>query len=567
MKRNYYILIALLLVWIKPLSMQAFGTTPTDNFTTNKTIVAGCTGVTVVGGSGNIALSGLGSYSHIIVFTPDFARKIYDNNHVATATLNIPMTTAGNYIVKVWTNPDPNAPCENNFNVTVTTGGTTGGGNICTNTAANIIGGAGSITVSGITSSCAVVQVFNSYWAVVYNKQISGTTATVPNLAAGSYIVKVTVLGANCIWSPQCVVQSTVKVTAGGTTGGGTCTEYNLANANDCASGFWKPYSMYVAGVFYQIRDGKFRKNSDGTATLTANYTLDGWSTAATAKVTFTGMTTTTPLGSPKYSTCTQGAPTTDWTYYTAFTGTVTINGVAQTISRRGEAFQVGTGANGQNKGDLGASAWFTFGNGFGDFNFRLSGGISCSSANAYLVKDDQISMLAAVEVDRSRVEWTNNTGYKNDFFTLEKENPITGNFEALAIINNKYASDINEYYTIYDNAPTEGDNVYRVKVTYVDGTSKISEVQTVKFNHSEGVRMYPNPAMDVVGVDLTNYKGQAVTISLYNPFGQQVLVQHIEKAAGTVNIDVSQYTAGNYRIYVGSKGKKNIIQQLHIAK
>jgi Secretion system C-terminal sorting domain len=565
MKRNYYILIAMVLVWMKPLSMQAFGTTPTDNFTTNKNMVAGCAGVTVVGGSGSITLTGLGIYSHIIVFTPDFARKIYNNSQVSTATLNIPMTTAGNYIVKVWSNPDPAAPCENNFNVTVTAT-TTGGGNICTNTAANIVGGAGSIAISGITSSCAVVQVFNSNWSVVYNQQTSGTAVTVPNLAAGSYIVKVTVLGTGCKWTPQCVVQSTVKV-ADSTTGGGTCTEYNIANANDCASGFWHPYSMYVAGVFYQIRDGKFRKNSDGTATLTANYTLDGWSTAATAKVTFTGMTTTTPVGSPKHSTCTQGTPTTDWTYYTAFTGTVTINGVAQTISRRGEAFQVGTGANGQNKGDLGASGWFTLGNGFGDFNFRLSGGTSCSSVSAYLVKDDQISMRAAVEVNRSRVEWTNNTGYKNDFFTLEKENPITGNFETLSIINNKYASDINEYYTIYDNAPTKGDNVYRVKVTYVDGTSKISEVQTVKFNASEGIRLFPNPANEMVGIDLTNYKGQAVTISLYNQFGQHVLTQHIEKAAGTVNLDVSQNTTGNYVIRVVSKGRKNVIQQLHIAK
>jgi Secretion system C-terminal sorting domain len=565
MKKNYYMFIALLLVWLPPLSMQAFGTNPTSNSTTDKTIMADCAGVTVVGGSSNIALAGLGKYSHIIVFTSGFAKNVYDNAQVSTATLNIPMTTAGNYIVKVWSNPDPAAPCENNFNVTVTAGGTgTGGGNICTNTAANIVGGAGSIKVSGITSLCAVVQVFNSSWAVVYNQQTSGATVTVPNLAAGSYIVKVTVLGTGCKWTPQCVVQSTVKVTSGG----GTCTEYNISNANDCASGFWRPYSMYVTGVFYQIRDGKFRKNSDGTATLTANYTLDGWSTAATAKVTFTGMTTTTPVGSPKHSICTQGAPTTDWTYYTAFTGTVTINGVAQTISRRGEAFQVGIGANGQNKGDLGASCWFILGNnGLGDFNFRLSGGTSCSVASAYLVKDEQISMRATAETNRSRVEWTNNTGYKNDFFTLEKENPKSGSFETLAIVSNKYASDIHEYYTIYDNAPTEGDNVYRVKVTYVDGISKTSEIQTIKFNATEGIRLYPNPAIDVVGVDLSNYKGQAVTIALYNQFGQQVLTQQIEKASGTVNLDVSQNTTGNYMVRVVSKGRKDVIQQLHIAK
>jgi hypothetical protein len=1366
MKRNTYILIAMLLVWFTPLSMQAFGTTPTG--TTDKTIVAGCDAVTVVGGSGNIALAGLGSYSHIIVFTPGFASVVYDNSAITSATLNVPITAAGAYIVKVWSNPDPAVPCENNFNVTVTAAGTggvcsnvtsggviskscsngvitlsgtspvggsgafeyqwlsanvcptvtsqalagatnatlvvtgssvtattyyvrcsrragctdpnswvpgesncisiapgecvaTGGGgsNICTSTAANIVGGAGSIVITGITSSCAIVQVFNSSWTSVYNQQTSGTTVTVPNLTAGSYIVKVTVLGTGCSWPAQCDVMSTVTVTAGGTggtapiavtdnvslgagvattidvtandalfgaalqsllvasnpahgtavvvgnkilytptagyngsdqfnytivtangqstgtvyliisaqnlapiavndvattvqgvgvtiqvtandiangpsivavlvtnpahgivtangntyfytpnagytgtdvfsyqinngftisntatvtitinpaTGGGTCTEYNVANANDCASGTWQPYGTYIAGVFYQIKDGKFRKNSDGTATLTANYTTDGWSIAGTANVTFTGMTTVAPVGSPKYSTCTQGAATANWMYYTAFSGTLTIGGVSQTISRRGEAFQVGTGANWQNSGDLGASGWFTLGNGVqGDFNFRLSGGTSCGGGvdpcltdavaptftncptanialttsgtcataswaaptatdncgtptvtqllggtngscfpvgttmvkymaadakgnvstcifnvvvtqivvdpcatdvtapvlvgcpanivktptaagscwtvswtaptatdncstatvtqtagpangscvtpgvytvtykatdakgnaatcsftvtvnafnpcatdvtapvlvgcpanivktptaagscwtvswtaptatdncstatiaqtagpangscvapgtytvtytatdakgnaatcsftvtvnaylncavvtgntiakscvnnlpvlsgataltgyeyqwlsstsacptltsqaiagatgatlsltsrvsattyfvrcarqigcttwgtvnesncvtvyatdcapavcnapatptgwmylglhgtshyfkwtgsgditntdarakcasiggrlpviktaaqnsfiqsklaggsawvglrrsgtswlwdnnavatyynwnvgepnnsggvehcvqmlahgawndqncagynwciaeipcagiNSYLAVNDQISMNAAAEVNRTRLEWTNNTGYKNDFFTVEKVSPTTGDFETLEVMNNKFSTDINEFYTVYDNAPVEGDNVYRVKVTYVDGTSKTSATQTINYKGAEGIRLYPNPAVDVVGVDLSKYKGQAVTIALYNQFGQQVLTQHIEKATGTVNLDVSGNTVGNYMIRVVSKGRKDVIQQLHIAK
>jgi hypothetical protein len=1269
----------MLLVWMTPLSMQAFGTTPTS--TTDKTIVAGCDAVTVVGGSGNIALAGLGSYSHIIVFTPGFASVVYDQQ-MSTATLNIPITAAGDYIVKVWSNPDPAAPCENNFNVTVTAAGTggvcsnvtsggviskacsngvitlsgtapvggsgnleyqwlsavgacptlasqgiagatnatltvnsssvtattyyvrcvrrsgcsttvnswvpgesncisiaagecpatTGGGgsNICTSTASNIVGGAGSITISGITSSCAVVQVFNSSWTSVYNQQVSGTTVTVPSLTAGSYIVKVTVLGAGCSWPAQCDVQSTVTVTGGGTggtapiatadnvtttqntpvtvdvlgndalfgaalqslliainpthgtvavtgstvvytptagytgsdqfsytivtangqstaavyvsvfpgsTGGGTCTEYNLANANDCASGTWQPYGTYIAGVFYQIKDGKFRKNSDGTATLTVNYTTDGWSIAGSANVTFTGMTTTAPVGSPKYSTCTQGAATADWMYYTAFSGTLTIGGVSQTIARRGEAFQVGTGANWQNRGDFGGSGWFTLGNGVqGDFNFRLSGGtacgggvdpcltdavaptfsncpanialttsgacataswtapsatdncgtptvtqllggtngscfnvgttmvkymatdakgnvstcifnvtvtqivvdpcatdvtapvlvgcpanivktptaagtcwtiswtaptatdncstatvtqtagpangscvapgvytvtykatdakgnvstpcsftvtvnaynpcatdvtapvlvgcpanivktptaagscwtinwtaptatdncstatvtqtagpangscvapgtytvtytatdakgnvstpcsftvtvnsylncavvtgntiakscvnnlpvlsgataltgyeyvwlsstvscptqssqaiagansatlsltsrvssttyfvrcarqigcttwgtvnesncvtvyatdcapavcnapatpngwmylglhgtshyfkwtgsgditntvarqkaasiggrlpviktaaqnsfiasqlgggncwigirrsgnswlwdnnavatyyawgagepnnygnneycaqlcgvghwndvdcasynwciaeIPCAGINSYLAVNDQISMSAAGEVNRTRLEWTNNTGYKNDFFTVEKVSPTTGDFETFEVMNNKFSTDINEFYTLYDNAPVEGDNTYRVKVTYVDGTSKTSATQTINYKGAEGIRLYPNPAVDVVGVDLSKYKGQAVTIALYNQFGQQVLTQHIEKAIGTVNLDVSNNTTGNYMIRVVSKGRKDVIQQLHIAK
>jgi hypothetical protein len=136
-----------------------------------------------------------------------------------------------------------------------------------------------------------------------------------------------------------------------------------------------------------------------------------------------------------------------------------------------------------------------------------------------------------------------------------------------LDVVNNKYSTDITEFYSVYDNAPSEGDNTYRVSVIYVDGTTKTSAPQTLNFKGAEGIRLFPNPASDVVGIDLSKYKGQAVTIALYNQFGQQVLTQQIEKATGTFNLDVSNNTVGNYMIRVVSKGRKDVIQQLHIAK
>jgi hypothetical protein len=1068
MKRNFYILLALLLVCFTPLSMQAFGTSPTPN----KTIVAGCESVTVTGGSSSISIAGLGAYSHIQVFTPGFAAQVF-NQEITTSTLTVPVSAAGDYIVKVWSNPNPAAFCENNFPVTVGGGGGTPTPPVAVNDNAT--------TAQGTAVSIPVLN----------NDNVNGTLQSIviaSNPANGTVVIN----GNSIVYTPRAgftgndsftytisngngTSTATVNITVtGGTTGGGTCTEYNVSNANDCFNNNWQPYGLYVGTTLYQVKDGKFKKNSDGTATLTANYTTDGWNVIGTSNITFTGMTTTAPAGSPKYSRCTQGASATGWMYYTDFSGTITINGVSSSVTRRGEAFQVGVGANWQNIGDLGASGWFTLGNGtVGDLNFRLSGGtpcggtvdpcatdvtaptfagcptninlttsgicanaswtaptatdncgtptitqplggangscfpvgttlvkymatdakgnistctfnvvvsqivvdpcatdvtaptltncptninlttsgncanaswtapsatdncgtptvtqplggangscfavgttlvkymatdakgniatctfnvvvtkividpcatdavapviancpanivktptaagacwtvswtaptatdncsiatvtqtagpangsciapgtytvtytakdakgnastcsftvtvkaylncavvtgntiakacvnnvptvngsalvgyefvwlssttgcptqssqaiagangqhyaltsrvsattyfircarpigcttwgpvnesncvtvyasdcapavcnapstpagwmylgvhgtshyykwtgsgdinnatartkcasiggrlpviktsaqnafiqsklaggscwigirrsynswlwdnnavasyynwaayepnnyqnnegcaqmysngswndcaatgynwciaeIPCSGVNVYAIGNDQISMSGASEVNRTRLEWTNNTGYKNDFFTVEKENPTSGNFEVLEVVNNKYSTDINEFYSVYDNAPTEGDNTYRVKVTYVDGTSKTSAPQTVKFTVSEGISVFPNPATETVAVDLSKYKGAAVTISIYNQFGQQVLTQQVEKASGTVNVDVSQNSTGNYLIRVVSKGKKDALQQLHIAK
>ncbi|MBL7817108.1 MAG: HYR domain-containing protein [Saprospiraceae bacterium] len=101
--------------------------------------------------------------------------------------------------------------CSFTVNVTQQTTGV----DVCTNPTTNILGSGNAILISGITTSAATIQVFNSFWATVYNQQVSTTTATIPNLTAGSYIVKVTVLGTGGVWPAVCTVQQTVTVTNG----------------------------------------------------------------------------------------------------------------------------------------------------------------------------------------------------------------------------------------------------------------------------------------------------------------------------------------------------------------
>ena len=112
----------MLMVCLTPLSMNAFGTTPTATFNTEKRPLTGCDGVTITGGSGTITVAGLGSYSHVQVFTLGFASQVF-NQELTTSSIVIPIATAGDYIVKIWSNPNPAEFCENNFPVTVGGGG------------------------------------------------------------------------------------------------------------------------------------------------------------------------------------------------------------------------------------------------------------------------------------------------------------------------------------------------------------------------------------------------------------------------------------------------------------
>jgi Concanavalin A-like lectin/glucanases superfamily/HYR domain/Domain of unknown function DUF11/Leucine rich repeat/Secretion system C-terminal sorting domain len=86
---------------------------------------------------------------------------------------------------------------------------------VCANPATNIVGKSNAITITGIKTNAAVIQIFNSSWSSVYNQQVSVDSVTIPNLVVGTYNVKVTVLETGGRWPSVCeVTQNNVVVTA-----------------------------------------------------------------------------------------------------------------------------------------------------------------------------------------------------------------------------------------------------------------------------------------------------------------------------------------------------------------
>ena len=184
-----------------------------------------------------------------------------------------------------------------------------------------------------------------------------------------------------------------------------------------------------------------------------------------------------------------------------------------------------------------------------------------------YSATPDVLTMDAHAEINRSRIEWVNNTGFKNDFFTVEKMDNATGNFEKMEIQNTIY-SNKPEQYVSYDKNPTEGDNFYRVGVTFENGTVKYSETKKVIFSTLSTLRVFPNPADDFLDIDLKQYKGSAVSIYLYNNFGQQVQFTNIENVTdGTTRLNIASQGTGNYILRVTSKSKRDVTKQVVIAK
>ncbi len=171
----------------------------------------------------------------------------------------------------------------------------------------------------------------------------------------------------------------------------------------------------------------------------------------------------------------------------------------------------------------------------------------------------------ASAEATRNRVDFTNNLGYEVDYFTVQKLNVATSEFEKIAIINNKTSDNSLQTYSVYDAKPSEGDNFYRVEITNLDGQKSTSELLKANFSKTIGINVYPNPANDYIEVDMKELAGSNVTITLFNQIGVAVMSHTVEKAnAGvTEHFDISTLGNGQYLLRVSSKDKRDVTKAI----
>jgi Secretion system C-terminal sorting domain len=192
----------------------------------------------------------------------------------------------------------------------------------------------------------------------------------------------------------------------------------------------------------------------------------------------------------------------------------------------------------------------------------------SCLSSSVQaFAKEEELSLTATADHNRSRIEWVSNTGLKTDFYTVEKFNGTTGDFETVTT-QKPLLSDKAEQYVAYDETPQEGDNIYRITISYQNGTKQVSEIKIVNFKSLIDAFIYPNPASSSFNIDLTDYKGLPVEIYLYNGIGQQVLTHKEAKVEQKiVELDITNQEAGTYRVRILSKGKRDVTKALVIAR
>ena len=120
-----------------------------------------------------------------------------------------------------------------------------------------------------------------------------------------------------------------------------------------------------VENFKFKASEQRFERLEDNSARYTA--TATNGNDIIVVDVMFTGYTTSAPIGSPKANAC-QDYNTSDWEYWTTWSGTITSqNHGVFNVRVKDAAFQMGVGADVTRTG-LGASGWFYVDGGDGHY-------------------------------------------------------------------------------------------------------------------------------------------------------------------------------------------------------
>jgi Secretion system C-terminal sorting domain/PA domain len=179
------------------------------------------------------------------------------------------------------------------------------------------------------------------------------------------------------------------------------------------------------------------------------------------------------------------------------------------------------------------------------------------------------LNMEAQPANERAYIQWENNSGDQNNYFEVEKQNPLTSGFEKIATVNTQKGIGLNQY-NLYDENTVEGDNIYRIKLIQLDGSVQYTAPKTVKFAISDEVKIFPNPTQDLLNIALKGYDAQPVEVRVFDMQGKVIINNgHFEtSSSSTLSIPLSnKVTNGQYMMLLQSKGKRDVIRTFTVSR
>lgn len=153
-------------------------------------------------------------------------------------------------------------------------------------------------------------------------------------------------------------------------------------------------------------------------------------------------------------------------------------------------------------------------------------------------------------ESNNATLNWSTASEQNNDYFTVERSEDGK-EWTVLAEITGAGNKNSQSNYSWADINPLVGNSYYRVKQTDFDGRYEYSEIKSFELKGTNQLKVYPNPANDVLNVSNTSSKGSDVVI--LNNYGQDMSSRvDYNKSSGVITI--SNLPTGVYILKYGNE-------------
>lgn len=186
--------------------------------------------------------------------------------------------------------------------------------------------------------------------------------------------------------------------------------------------------------------------------------------------------------------------------------------------------------------------------------NFNLTWALSDNSIFDCSILPVQLVHLEAIASRNSvEVAWTTQTENGSSHYLVER----SGDGETFHVIGSVDAagySQGNIDYRFMDERPINGWNYYRLTKVDLDGATEKTEVVTAIFRSTvRSLVLYPNPATDVVQMDLGEVEGDIAMILLMDASGRIVAQRTASELdnSGNISLHVQSVDAGSYMVSV----------------
>lgn len=172
------------------------------------------------------------------------------------------------------------------------------------------------------------------------------------------------------------------------------------------------------------------------------------------------------------------------------------------------------------------------------------------------------LNSFTAVKVNTSsKLVWETSSEINIREFVAERSSDGI-NWIPIATVPSAGNNSPSAVYSIFDNSPAKGINLYRIKIVSADGHFEYTPIRRVDFNNKYLFSIYPNPAHEQVQLSTDNNTGLRITVQVINSQGQTVLDKKINSQQATANINVSTLVPGVYFIKIQTEdGNINMLR------